>query len=215
MASVQVSDTSRISGMLGLDELEGLVRRDQVRTVIVAFTDHCGRLIGKRFDAEVFVESVSEHGTHVCDYLLANDMEMAPVSGYRFTSWQSGYGDLVLSPDMNTLRLTSWLEKTALALCDARSAKTGQPIAIAPRSILQRQLERAQELSLSSVLASELEYYLFLDSYRDAALKGYAGLQEAGWYSEDYHIFQGTRNENFTASVGHLLKLSGVAVESS
>ena len=215
MSSVQLSDTPRSSGMLGVDELEGLVRRDQVRTVIVAFTDHCGRLVGKRFDAEAFLENVSEHGTHVCDYLLANDMEMAPVSGYRFTSWQSGYGDLLLVPDLNTLRLTSWLEKTALVLCDARSEKTGKPVAIAPRSILQRQLERTLELSLASVVASELEYYLFLNSYRDAVLKDYAGLEGAGWYSEDYHIFQGTRNENFTASVRHHLKLSGVPVESS
>jgi glutamine synthetase len=215
MDSVQLSDISRVSGMLGVDELEDLVRRDQVRTVIVAFTDHCGRLIGKRFDADAFLKTVYEHGTHVCDYLLANDMEMVPVSGYQFTSWQSGYGDILLTPDLNSLRLASWLDKTALVLCDAKSEMTGRPISIAPRSILHRQLERAQELSLTSVLASELEYYLFQNSYRDAALKGYAGLEGAGWYSEDYHILQGTRNESYTASVRQHLKLSGVPVESS
>lgn len=215
MSSVQLSDTSRVSGMLGVDELEGLVRRDQVRTVIVAFTDHFGRLIGKRFDAEAFLDSVFDHGTHVCDYLLANDMEMVPVSGYQFTSWQSGYGDILLTPDLKSLRLASWLDKTALVLCDAKSEKTGKPIAIAPRSILRRQLEQARELSLTSILASELEYYLFQNSYHDAALKGYAGLEGAGWYSEDYHILQGTRNENYTASVRQNLKLSGVPVESS
>lgn len=215
MSSVQLSDTARVSGMLGVEELEELVRRDEIRTVIVAFTDHCGRLIGKRFDAEAFLGGVTSHGTHACDYLLANDMEMSPVSGYRFTSWQSGYGDILLAPDLNTLRRASWLEKTALVLCDARSEKTGQPVSIAPRSILQRQLERAQELSLTSVVASELEYYLFLNSYRDAAQKDYAGLEAAGWYSEDYHILQGTRNESYTASVRQHLKLSGVPVESS
>jgi glutamine synthetase len=151
----------------------------------------------------------------VCDYLLANDMEMTPVSGYRFTGWQSGYGDFLLVPDLNTLRLVSWLEKTALVFCDAKNEKTGKPIAIAPRSILQRQLERTRELSFETVIASELEYYLFLNSYRDAALKGYAGLEAAGWYSEDYHIFQGTRNESYTASVRHHLKHSGVPIESS
>jgi glutamine synthetase len=215
MDSVQLNDISRVSGMLGVDELEDLVRRDQVRTVIVAFTDHCGRLIGKRFDADAFLKTVYEHGTHVCDYLLANDMEMVPVSGYQFTSWQSGYGDILLTPDLNSLRLASWLDKTALVLCDAKSEMTGRPMSIAPRSILHRQLERAQELSLTSVLASELEYYLFQNSYRDAALKGYAGLEGAGWYSEDYHILQGTRNESYTASVRQHLKLSGVPVESS
>ena len=215
MDSVQLNDISRVSGMLGVDELEDLVRRDQIRTVIVAFTDHCGRLIGKRFDADAFLKTVYEHGTHVCDYLLANDMEMVPVSGYQFTSWQSGYGDILLTPDLNSLRLASWLDKTALVLCDAKSEMTGKPISIAPRSILHRQLERAQELSLTSVLASELEYYLFQNSYRDAALKGYAGLEGAGWYSEDYHILQGTRNESYTASVRQHLKLSGVPVESS
>ena len=107
MDSVQLNDISRVSGMLGVDELEDLVRRDQVRTVIVAFTDHCGRLIGKRFDADAFLKTVYEHGTHVCDYLLANDMEMVPVSGYQFTSWQSGYGDILLTPDLNSLRLAS------------------------------------------------------------------------------------------------------------
>ncbi len=210
-----VANRSRVLGMLTVDELEDLVRRDEVRTVIVAFTDHCGRLIGKRFEAELFLESVIEHGTHVCDYLLANDMEMTPVGGYRFASWQSGYGDLHLVPDLDSLRLASWLEKTALVLCDVKHEKTGELIEVAPRSILRHQLERAHELSLSTVAASELEYYLFRNSYRDAALKGYAGLESAGWYSEDYHILQGTRNENYTSAVRHHLKLSGIPVESS
>ena len=212
----QLSETNpRLPGMLSVEELGHLVQNDQVRTVIVAFTDHFGRLLGKRFDAEIFLESVWEHGTHACDYLLANDMEMTPVSGYRFANWARGYGDFHLVPIQNTLRLASWLEKTALVLSDVKSEKTGELLAVAPRSILQRQLERAQELSVTSAVASELEYYLFRDSYRDAALKGYASLEEAGWYSEDYHILQGTRNENFTAAVRHHLKSSGVPVESS
>lgn len=215
MGGVRMDDASRISGMLKIEELKEMVLRDEIRTVVVAFTDHCGRLIGKRFDADMFLESVSEHGTHMCDYLLANDMEMVPVGGYQFTGWQSGYGDLLLAPDLGTLRLASWLEKTALVLCDVRNGKTEKPLAIAPRSILKQQLKSAQELSLESLAASELEYYLFRDSYRDAALKGYVGLEEAGWYSEDYHILQGTRNENFTAAVRHHLKRSGVPVESS
>jgi glutamine synthetase len=205
---------TRLPGMLSLEELGDMAQRDEVRTVIVAFTDHYGRLVGKRFEAEVFLEN-REHGTHVCDYLLANDMEMTPVGGYRFANWQSGYGDLQLAPDLNTLRQATWLEKTALVLCDVKDEETGELIAVSPRSVLRQQLERARELSLTSVAASELEYYLFRNSYRDAALKHYVGLEEAGWYSEDYHILQGTRNENFTSAVRQHLKLSGVPVESS
>jgi glutamine synthetase len=204
-----------LRGMLSVEDLGDLVDRDQVRTVIVAFTDHFGRLLGKRFEAEIFLKSVCEHGTHACDYLLANDMEMAPVSGYRFANWERGYGDFHLVPDRNTLRLAGWLEKTAIVLCDVKSEKTGHLLAIAPRSILRRQLQRAQEFSVTSVVASELEYYLFRNSYRDAATKGYAGLEEAGWYAEDYHILQGTRNENYTSAVRHHLKSSGVPIESS
>ncbi len=201
--------------MLSFEELTDLVQRDHVRTVIVAFTDHYGRLVGKRFQGEVFLKSVYEHGTHACDYLLACDMEMVPGSGYRFASWERGYGDFHLVPDKSTLRLASWLEKTALVLCDVKNEKTGELLSVAPRSVLRRQLQRAGEMSVASVAATELEYYLFRNSYRDAAAKGYTGLEEAGWYAEDYHILQGTRNENFTAAVRHHLELSGVPVESS
>jgi len=206
---------AQVSRMLSVEELKELVQHDQVRTVIVAFTDHYGRLLGKRFDGEVFLENVCHHGTHACDYLLANDMEMTPVAGYRFANWERGYGDFHLVPDRDTLRLASWIEKTALVLCDVQSEKTEDLLTVAPRSILRRQVAQAQALSLVSVVASELEYYLFSNSYREAAAQGYAGLQEAGWYSEDYHILQGTRNETFTAAVRHHLKSSGVPVESS
>lgn len=216
MAGDGLSETKiRLRGMLSIEHLKDLVQRDEVRTVIVAFADHFGRLLGKRFDAEIFLESVLEHGTHACDYLLANDMEMTPVSGYRFANWERGYGDFHLVPDRNTLRLASWLDRTALVLCDVKSDKTGQLLSIAPRSILRRQLQRGMEFSVTSVVASELEYYLFRNSYGEAAMKGYAGLDEAGWYSEDYHILQGTRNENYTAAVRDHLKSSGVPVESS
>jgi glutamine synthetase len=216
MADDRSSETKNgLHGMLNLEELRDLVQKDQIRTVIVAFTDHVGRLLGKRFEAEIFLESIFDHGTHACDYLLANDMEMTPVSGYRFANWERGYGDFHLVPDPGTLRLATWLDKTALVLCDVKSEKTGEYLSVAPRSILRRQLEQGEQLSLTSVAASELEYYLFRNTYRDASAKGYAGLEEAGWYSEDYHILQGTRNESYTAAVRHHLKSSGVPVESS
>ena len=205
----------RPQGMLTREELSDLVQRDLVRTVIVAFTDHYGRLLGKRFDAEVFVEDVWDHGTHACDYLLANDMEMTPVSGYRFANWERGYGDFHLVPDPTTLRVATWLDKSALVLCDVKNEKSDDLLEVAPRSILRRQMQRMQESFLSGVVATELEYYLFRNSYRDIAMKGHQGWEEAGWYSEDYHILQGTRNENFTAAARHHLKSSGVPVEGS
>ena len=111
MAGDRLSENkTRLPGMLSVEDLGDFVHHDQVRTVIVAFTDHFGRLLGKRFEAEIFLKSVCEHGTHACDYLLANDMEMTPVSGYRFANWERGYGDFHLAPDRNTLRLASWLE---------------------------------------------------------------------------------------------------------
>jgi len=204
-----------LRGMLGLERLRELVAQEQIETVIVGFTDHYGRLCGKRYDAEMFVAEVASHGTHACDYLLTTDMEMEPVAGYRFANWELGYGDFHLVPDPNTLRLASWLEKTALVLCDVKSEETHDYVTVAPRSILRRQTEAAQRLGFASFAASELEYYLFRNSYRQAAEQSYLELEPAGWYLEDYHILQGTRNEPYTAAVRHHLKHSGVPVENS
>jgi len=201
-------------GRLTLDELRTLVAGEQIETVIVGFTDHYGRLLGKRYDAEMFLDETATHGTHGCDYLLTTDMEMDPTPGYRFANWEKGYGDFHLIPDLNTLSRASWLDKTALVLCDVKSA-TGGEVPVAPRSMLRRQLESARELGFTALAASELEYYLFQHSYRQAAEIDYRGLQPAGWYFEDYHILQGTRTEPFTAAVRRHLKASGVPVETS
>jgi glutamine synthetase len=209
------STEQRIRGMLTLDTLREMVGRDEIETVIVAFTDHYGRLVGKRYDAEMFVEDTCRNGTHGCDYLLTVDMEMEPVPGYRFANWELGYGDLHLVPDLATLRMASWLEGTALVLCDVIGEKTHEPVSIAPRSMLRRQLASASELGFECFAASELEYYLFTSSYRDAAAQGFRNLAPAGWYIEDYHILQGTRTEPFTGAARHHLKHSGVPVETS
>jgi glutamine synthetase len=201
--------------MLGLERLTELVANEQIETVVVAFTDHYGRLVGKRFDAEMFVADTYHHGTHGCDYLLTTDMEMEPVQGYSFANWTLGYGDVQLVPDLNTLRSASWLDKTALVLCDVKSEKTNEFISVAPRSILRKQINAAERAGYRSFAASELEYYLFQNSYRQAAADGYRELEPAGWYLEDYHILQGTRTEPFTAAVRHHLKHSGVPVENS
>ncbi len=201
--------------MLSAERLRELVAQDQIETVIVAFTDHYGRLTGKRYDAEMFVEDTINHGTHGCDYLLTVDMEMEPVPGYKFANWELGYGDFHLVPDLNTLRMASWLDKTALVLCDVRNEKTHAAVSVAPRSILRRQIGAARNLGFESFAASELEYYLFQNSYREAAADGWRNLEPAGWYLEDYHILQGTRTEAYTAAVRHHLKHSGVPVENS
>jgi glutamine synthetase len=197
--------------MLTLEELSTLVDTGEVDTVIVAFSDHYGRLTGKRYDGEFFVEEIAGHGTHGCDYLLTTDMEMEPVPGYRFANWELGYGDMHLVPDPATLRRASWLDRTALVLCDV------EHVPVAPRSILRRQVAAAAERGLTVMAATELEYYLFSTTYRDAAAADYRtrDLEPAGWYLEDYHILQGTRTEGFTAAVRRHLRDSGVPVENS
>ncbi len=202
-------------GLLDEKTLSQQIAAEEIETVIVAFTDHFGRLMGKRFDAEYFVAEAARRGTHACDYLLTVDMEMEPVPGYRFANWELGYGDFHLAPDMSTLRIASWLDKTALVLCDVADEKSHQPVAVAPRSILRRQLNQAQGQGYRVNAASELEYYVYEDSYRQAHDKRYADLKPLGWYIEDYHILQGTREEKLTANARYHLKRSGIPVENS
>ena len=201
--------------MLTLDELRAKTEAAEIDTVVVAFADHYGRLHGKRFDASFFVEEIADAGTHGCDYLLTVDMEMEPIPGYSYASWEQGYGDFHLVPDLDTLRVASWLDRTAIVLCDVEDEKAHAPVAVAPRSILKRQLARLAEAGFSAMGASELEYYIFADSYGEAAEKGYAGLTPAGWYLEDYHLLQGTRTEGYNGPVRRHLAASGIPVENS
>lgn len=202
-------------GLLSLSDLSSSVAEERIETVIVAFSDHYGRMMGKRFDAEFFLESCAKEGTHSCDYLLTTDMEMEPVPGYGSANWELGYGDFHLIPDLKTLRVASWLEKTALVLCDLENEKTHQAVPEGPRSILNAQLAKAATSGYHAFGASELEYYLFETSYREAFAQQYHGLKPVGDYLEDYHIFQGTRTEPFTAAARKHLKHSGIPVETS
>ncbi len=202
-------------GMLTWAELTQKVDTEEIETVILAFSDNFGRLMGKRFDAEYFVAEAARHGTHACNYLLTVDMEMEPVAGYRFANWELGYGDFHLVPDMDSLCLASWQDKTALVLCDIEDEAAQEPVALAPRSILRRQLQRADAQGYQVFAASELEYYIYEDSYRQANDRAYADLKPLGWYLEDYHLLQGTREEPFTAAARHHLKHSGIPVENS
>ena len=206
---------TRSRGLLALEELRGMVAQGEIETVVAGFTDHYGRLMGKRFDAEMFVEEIASGGGHACDYLLTVDMEMEPVPGYKFANWELGYGDFHLVPDLNTLRLAAWLEKSAFVVCDVKSEKTHDYVPVAPRSILRRQVDAAKKQGYAGFAATELEHYLFQTSYRDAAKLDYRNLESAGWYLEDYHILQGTRTESFHAAARRHLKASGVPVETS
>ncbi len=206
---------SKLRGMLTLDELREHDATCDIETVVVGFTDHYGRLLGKRFDAEMFVEDIIEEGGHGCDYLLTTDMEMVPVPGYTFASWELGYGDFNLVPDFKTLRVASWLDHSAFVLCDLKNEKTHEHVAVAPRSVLRRQVDAAKALGYEAFAASELEHYLFRKSYREAHQQDYRDLVPGGWYREDYHVLQGTRTEDFHAKVRRHLKLSGVPVENS
>jgi glutamine synthetase len=202
-------------GLLAVEALRALVVRGEVDTVVAGFTDHYGRLLGKRFDAGMFVDDVVQGGGHACDYLLTVDMEMEPVPGYRFANWELGYGDFHMEPDLSTLRVASWLDRTAFVLCDLKSEKTHELIAVAPRTLLRRQLDVVREAGLEAYAATELEHYLFRTSYRDAARAGYRELEPAGWYLEDYHLLQGARTEDFHGEVRRHLSRSGVPVETS
>jgi glutamine synthetase len=204
-----------MKAMLKVEELRELVSTGGIETVVAGFTDHYGRLLGKRFDAEMFVDNVIKDGGHACDYLLTVDMEMEPVPGYKFANWELGYGDFHMVPDLATLRVASWLDKTAFVLCDIKDEKTHGLVAVAPRSILRKQLENAKQSGYQGFAATELEHYLFRTSYRDAAKGGFRDLEPAGWYLEDYHILQGTRTEDFHAAARRHLKHSGVPVETS
>lgn len=204
-----------MKGLLTLQKLQDKIASDAIETVVVAFTDHYGRLMGKRYDAEFFAEQAATAGTHGCDYLLTTDMEMDPVPGYRFANWELGYGDFHLVPDLATLREAAWLDKTALVLCDVVSDKTHQFIPEAPRTILRARIEATKTAGFQCFAASELEYYVFENTYRQAFGQHYQDLTPAGWYLEDYHILQGTRTEPFTAAARRHLKNSGVPVENS
>lgn len=206
---------SKAPGMLTIDELAPRIKAGEIDTVLMVFPDLYGRLMGKRLDADFFLENAEKHGTHACDYLLTVDMEMEPVPGYRFANWEKGYGDFHLVPDLATLRVASWLDKTVMLICDVEDEKTHQLVAQAPRSILKHQIAKASAMGYTVMAASELEYYIFQESYRDAAAKRYHGLQPAGWYIEDYHALQGAREEHFNGTVRRHLKRSGVPVENS
>ncbi|WOO41207.1 glutamine synthetase family protein [Rubellicoccus peritrichatus] len=197
-----------------VDQLKESVAEGTIDTVLVCMVDMQGRLVGKRFHAQYFVESGFAE-THGCNYLLADDMENEPVPGYAATNWTQGYGDFVMQPDMTTLRPVPWLEGTVMVLCDVLDHHTHEPVPHSPRTILKKQIARLEAIGVQAMFASELEFYLFNESYDTAREKGYRNLETAGHYIEDYHIFQTTREENVMRAIRNGLNAAGIPVENS
>lgn len=200
-------------GNLTFDELKRAVKAGAIDTVVVAMTDMQGRLMGKRFQAEYFIDGAHEE-THACDYLLANDIDMEPVPGYAVSSWEKGYGDFVLKPDMRTLRRIPWLEGTALVLADVLDHHY-KDLPHSPRAMLKSQVARLQKQKMRAFCASELEFYLFDESYEAIAARRWQQPKTAGHYIEDYHILQTTKEEGVMRAIRTGLQGAGIAVENS
>lgn len=190
------------------------IKKGTFHTIILAMPDMQGRWVGKRMTARHFAETVAAHGTHACAYLLTVDMEMDPVPGFELTSWTKGYQDFTLSPDYTTKRVLPWQPGTALLVCDALDEE-GRPIKVAPRQVLKDQMLRAWEYGFTLKMASELEFYLFRETYESATKKNWTGLEHHGSYIEDYHILQGTRMEHVVGEIRNQMEAAGVPVECS
>ena len=205
----------RPTGMLTETALRDMVAKREVDTVLTVFPDLYGRLVGKRYTADFFCDHVLGHAMHACDYLLACDMEMDPVPGYRFTSWEKGYGDVRCMPDLSTLRSATWHERTVLVLCDVYEEPGEALVSVAPRTILRRQVERAQAAGYVPRGASELEFFILRETYESAHAKGFDRLESAGWFIEDYHTLQGAKVEPLVGAIRRHAHQSGVPIESS
>jgi glutamine synthetase len=200
--------------MLTLEELRAEVEAGAIDTVVAAFTDMQGRLIGKRHHAEYFLEETAEHGLEGCNYLLALDMEGDPQPGYAMASWAQGYGDFHLRPDLGTLRRVPWLEGTALVLCDV-GWEDGSPVVASPRQVLRAQVERARAAGFEPMFGSELEFFLFEETYAEAHAKHYRGLTPSVPYILDYHVLATTYAEPLIRRIRNGMHGAGIRVESS
>lgn len=203
-----------MTGTLSFDDLKTQVADGAIDTVLVCLVDMQGRLMGKRYHAANFVES-SYKESHCCNYLLATDLEMATPEGYASTSWQSGYGDYVMQPDLDTIRPVPWLEGTAMVLCDVLDHDTHQPVPHSPRSILKKQVERLAALGYEPMMATELEFFLFANSLDEIRAGGFRDLTPISGYNEDYHIFQTTKEEGVMRPIRNHLYNAGLPIENT
>jgi glutamine synthetase len=198
-----------------LEELEGMVRDGSIDTLIVAITDMQGRLMGKRVQAQAFLDGVIDHGAHFCTYLLGTDMEMNTPGGFTLMNWETGYGDWIADPVWDTLRVLPWLEKSALVLGDAVDDETHEEIPVAPRTILKRQVGRAAALGYAVKAGSEFEYYVLKDSWEDANRNDWAIPERFGYYNEDYHLLQATKAEPLHRLLRNQMTAARIPVEFS
>jgi glutamine synthetase len=201
--------------VLSLEELRAEVETGALDTVVVAFTDMQGRLMGKRLHAEFFLDEMDAgHSVEGCNYLLALEMEMDPVPGYALASWERGYGDFGMRPDFATLRRIPWLEGTALVLCDVEW-HDGSPVAPSPRQVLRAQMDRAAALGFTPMMGSELEFFLVKESYEEAHRNHYRDLTPSVPYILDYHILATTFDEPFIRQIRNGMHAAGIPVETS
>ena len=196
------------------ETLKTMVAEGAIDTVLVCFVDMQGRLMGKRFHAANFVQH-SYAETHCCNYLLATDLEMATPEGYAASSWEKGYGDYVMKPDLSTIRPVPWLDGTAMVLCDILDHHTHAEVSHAPRAIIKAQIARLAALGFDAMMATELEFFLFEKSLDDIRKGGFRALQPISGYNEDYHIFQTTKEESVMRPVRNHLFAAGLPVENS
>ena len=203
-----------MAGTISFDQLKALVSAGDIDTVLTCAVDMQGRLIGKRFLARFFVESAYDE-THGCNYLLANDIDMEPVPGYKAASWSKGYGDFVMKTDLDTIRVVPWLEKTALVLCDLQDHHNHEDLPHSPRGILRKQVKRLQERGYLAYFASELEFYLIDESYDSARAKGFKSLATASPYIEDYLIGLTSKEEHIMRRLRNEMDAAGIPIENS
>lgn len=203
-----------MAGTLSFEQLKSQVAEGVIDTVLVCFVDMQGRLTGKRFHAANFVEH-SHAETHCCNYLLATDLEMATPDGYASTSWQAGYGDYVMQPDLSTIRPVPWLEATAMVLCDILDHHTHAPVPHDPRAVLKRQVARLEEMGFTAMMATELEFFLFEKSYDEIRKGDFRDLAPISGYNEDYHILQTTKEEGIMRPLRNHLYAAGIPVENT
>jgi glutamine synthetase len=214
MSASRPGGPGRVTGMLSLEELSSEAKTGAIDTVVTAFTDMQGRLVGKRIEVGYFLDEVADHGVEGCNYLLALDMEMDPVPGYEMANWERGYGDFGIAPDLATLRRVPWLDRTAMVLCDV-SNHDGSPVAASPRQVLIAQYERAHQLGYTPLFASELEFYLYKQSYAEANERDYRELTPTIPYILDYHILATTMDEQYLGAIRRGMQGAGIPIEFS
>ena len=201
-----------MAGNLSIEQLDAGIAAGEIDTVIVAFADAQGRLVGKRVSARLFQEDILAHGAEACDYLLSVDVDMNTVDGYAMSGWDRGYGDMVLKPDVETLRNIPWLDGTALVMADL-VWQNGEPVGPSPRAILDRQRDRLAERGWTAYSGTELEFIVFDNTYRDAWARKYEGLTPATDYNVDYNLLASTRMEPLLRDIRNSMDGTGLYCE--